>query len=135
MEFIHDDIANRCIRPFGQCHVCQDFRRAAKDGRIPIHRCVSRGDADIFRTKITTQGEEFFVHQSLNRTGVNAAFALGHGFEMQSRGNERFTRSGWGIENHIVPLEQFQNGLLLGWIQFQFPFGDIIQKTIQHLLA
>ena len=135
VKLVHDHLAERRVRTIAQRIVGQDLRRAAENGRVPVHRGIPGGQTHIFGPEIPTQGEEFFIHQRLDRAGVNGTLPLRHGLEMQRRGHQRFPGSRGRIQDHVLVIEQFQNRLLLGWIQFQFPLHHVIQKPVQQVRA
>src|SRR6266404_6691856 len=97
MELIHNYFLYGSQRALAQGNVRQNFRRAAKDGGIPINRGIASAEADIFRAKFAAKREPFFIDECFDGAGVDRSFVLSDCFEMQSGGNERFARSGGGI--------------------------------------
>ena len=77
MEFVHDDILDIGRRAFAQGDVRQNFRRATKDRRIAVHRGIAGAEPDIVRAELPAQRHAFFIHQRLDRAGVNRTLALG----------------------------------------------------------
>ena len=133
MELVHDYVAERSLRPLTQRIVCQDFRGAAKDRGLAVHRGIPSGQTHIFRPEIPAEGEELLIHQRFDRTRVNRALSLRHGLEMQCRGHQRFSGTRGRIQDHVLVIEQFEDRLLLGRIQFQFPLRHVIQKPVQQI--
>ena len=132
MEFVHDDLLHIGRRAFAQRDVGEDFRGAAEDGRVAIDRRVAGAEADVVRAELAAEGHELFIHQRLDRAGVNGAPALGDGLEMQRRGHERFARPGGRVQDDVLLLEQFQDGRFLGGIKLQPPSLHVIQKAPQQ---
>ena len=83
MKFIHDHRAHLGVRAAGQRDVRQNFCRAAQHGRVGVDRSITGHHADIFRTEISAEAEEFLVNQRFNGTGVNRALPRAECFEMQ----------------------------------------------------
>ena len=116
-------------RAFAQRDVGEDFRGAAKDRRVAIHRRIAGAEADVVRAELAAERHELFVHQRLDRAGVNRAFSLGEGLEVQRRGHERFARPGGRVQDDVLLLEQFQDGRFLRGIKLQPPPFRVIQKA------
>ena len=117
MEFVHDDFLHIGLRAFAQRNVGEDFGGAAKNGRVTIDRSVAGAEADVVGAELAAEGHEFFIHQRLDRAGVNGASAPGDGLEMQRGGHERFARPGGRVQDDVLLLEQLQDGRFLGGIK------------------
>ena len=76
MELVHHHLTDFGVPALAQRQVCQDLGGAADDGGIRIDGGVSGDHSDIFSSEGITQGEEFLVHQGLDRGGVPGAAAL-----------------------------------------------------------
>ena len=129
MEFVHDHFLHVGRRAFAQRDVGEDFRGAAKDGRVAIDRGVAGAEADVVRAELAAERHELFIHQRLDRAGVNGAPALGDGLEMQRGGHERFARPGGRVQDDVLLLEQFQDGRFLRGIKLQPPSLHVIEKA------
>ena len=117
---------------FAQGDVGQDFRRATEDRRVAIDRGVAGAEPDIVRPELAAERQPFFIHQRLDRAGVDGTFALGQGLEMQRRRHERFARAGRRVQDDVLLLEQFQNGRLLRGIKLQLPPLGIFEKASEQ---
>src|SRR5688500_20270267 len=51
---------------------------------------------------------------------------------MQGRGDQRFPRSGRGIEDDVLVVEQLQDRRLLSRIQFQAPLRHVLEETVEQ---
>ena len=79
--------------------------------------------------ELPAQREPFFVHQRLDRAGVNAAPPLRERLELERHRHERFARAGGRVEDDVALLEQFQQRGLLRGVELQpGPAGEL-QKT------
>ena len=121
MKFVHDHVLHVGRRAFAQRDVGENFRRAAEDGRVAVHRGVAGAQADVVRPELAAERHEFFIHQRLDRAGVNRAPALGDGLKMQRRCHQRFARSGRRVEDDVLLVEQFQDGGFLRRIKLEPP--------------
>ena len=136
MEFVHDDFLDIGLRALAQGDVGQDFRRAAKNGRVAVDGGVARAEADVFRSELAAEGEPFLVDQGLDRAGINRAPALGQSLELHGRRHERFPRAGGRIQDDVFLLEQLQDGGFLGGIELQSPALRVFEKASQqHIIA
>ena len=132
VEFVHYHIVNRRLRPLAQRHVREDLRRAAQDRRIAVHRRVARAQAHILRAEFPAQRQPLLIHQRLHRARVHRAPPMRHGLEMQRRRHQRFPRPRRRVQDHIAPVEQFQNRILLRRIERDASRRDVVEKTIQQ---
>ncbi len=135
MKFVHDHVLHVGRRAFAQGDVRENFRRAAKDGRVAIHRGVAGAQADVVRPELAAQRHEFFIHQRLDRAGVNRAPALGDGLKMQRGGDERFAGAGGRVQDDVLLVEQFQDGRFLRGIKLEPPARDVIEKLFQQQIV
>jgi len=96
-----------------QRDIGEDLRRATEhrgtgvDTRVPGHH------ADVLGAEVPAQREELFVDERLDGTGIDGALTRAERLEMEGCGDERFSRTGRGVENHIVSGEDLQDCLLL----------------------
>ena len=134
VKLVHDDLAERSLRAISKGVVGENLRRAAKDRRLAIHRRIARGHADIVGTKVATQRQEFFIHQRLDRAGIDGSPPLRERAEMQRQCHQRLPRAGGRVEDHVAIIEQLQNGLFLRWVEFQLLLRHIIKKRRQQLV-
>ena len=88
VELVHHNVADTGARTLAQGDVCEDFRGAAQDGRIVVHRGVAGAQADVVRTELAAERHELLIHQRLDRTGVNRTAAPCESLEVQCRGHE-----------------------------------------------
>ena len=135
VKFVHHHVTHVGLGALAQGNVCQDFRRAAEDGRIAVHRGVAGAQADIIRAEITAEREEFFIHQRLDGAGVNRAATFGDCLKMQRGGHERFAGAGRRVEDDVFVLEQFENGVFLRRIKLELPAQDIIEKALEQQIV
>ena len=135
VELVHHDVPDTGARALAQGDVREDFCGAAQDGRVVVHRRIAGAQADVVRAELTAERHELLVHQRLDRTGVNRAATSGQSLEMQGRGHERFPGTGRRVQDDILVLEQFQDGLLLRGVKLKPPARDIIQKPSQQHIA
>ena len=77
VELVHDDIVDFRLLAIAQGDVGQDLGGAAQDRCPAVDACVAGHHADIFRPEVAAEGEEFFIHQCLDRAGVDGLAALG----------------------------------------------------------
>ena len=105
MKFIHDHLAHPGGRAFAQGNVGEDFGGAAQDGRVVVDGGVAGAQADVVRAKITAKSHEFLIHQGLDGAGIDRAFALGNGLEMEGGGHEGFPGAGGGVKDDIFLIE------------------------------
>jgi len=129
VKLVHDDLLHVGRGPFAQGEVGQNLRRAAQDRRVAIDRGIARAQADIVRPELAAQPQPFLVHQRLDGTGINGAFAPRDGLEMHRRRHQRFARPGGRVENHVLLLEQLQDGRLLRRVKLQPPGFGVFQKA------
>ena len=85
MKLVHDDLAEGRVGPQAESILSEDFRRAAENRGIAVDGGVARGQAHIIRSKITAESEKLFIHQRLDRTGVNRAPPRGQRPEVKGR--------------------------------------------------
>src|SRR5574344_193887 len=117
MEFVHHHVFYRKLVPFTERPVREDLRRAAKNRSVLVHRSVARGKPDVLRTEFTAERHPLFVHESLDRACVHGATPARKAFEMERERDKRFTGTRGRIENYVFPVEQFQDRVLLCFIQ------------------
>ncbi len=132
MEFVHDHLLHIGLRALAQRDVGEDFRGAAKDGRVAIDRRIAGAEADIVGAELVAEGHEFLIHERLDRAGVNGASSLGDGLEVHRRGHERFARPGGRVQDDVLFLEQLEDGRFLGGIKLQPPSFHVFQKAPQQ---
>ena len=135
MKFVHDDRADFGVLAAGQGDVGEDLGRAAQDGSAGINGGVAGHHADVLRAEVAAEAEEFFVHQRLDRAGVDRALAGAEGLEMQRGGNQRFAGAGRGVEDDVAAGEEFQDGLLLLGIERQPALGHRLQEGVEHRIG
>ena len=135
VKLVHDHVLHVGRRAFAQRDVREDLRRAAEDRRVAIHRRVARAQPHIFRPKLPAEREPLFIHQRLDRAGVNRPPSLRQALEMQRRRDQRFPRAGGRVEDDVLPVIQFQNRLLLRRIEHQLSLRDVVEKPPQQRTA
>src|SRR5690606_13753688 len=91
--------------------------------------------ADVFRPEGVAEGEEFLVGQRLDRDGVEGAPPEADGAELKGKRNERFPRSGGGVEDHVVPGEEFEDRLFLVVVGRRAGFLKIGQESTEDLIG
>ncbi len=119
MKLIHDHRFNSRPVTAGKGDVGEDFRRAAEDRGPRVHRRVPRHQAHVVRPVLPAEAEELFIHEGLDRAGVNGPLSPAEGKEKEGPGNERFARSGGGLQDHVPALIEFKDRLLLFLVEFQ----------------
>jgi hypothetical protein len=132
VKLVHHHVLHIRVRALAQRDVRENLRGAAEDGRVAIHRRVTRAEANIVGTELAAEGEPLLVHQRLDRAGVNGTPPLRDGLEVQRGGHERFARAGGRVENDILLLEQLQDGRLLRRIQRELAPLDIFEEAPQQ---
>ena len=88
MKFIHHHVVNIRVRAFAQGDVGENLRRAAENGRVAIHGGVARAEANVVGTELAAERHPFFVHERLDRAGVNGALPFRERLEVQRRGHK-----------------------------------------------
>jgi hypothetical protein len=58
--------------------------------------------------------------------------ALGERFEMKGGGDQRFAGAGGGVEDDVLFVEQFEDGLFLGGIECQTLFFDVFEESAKE---
>ena len=129
VELVHHDILHVRLRAFAERDVREDLRRATEDGRVAIHRGVAGAEADVVRTEFAAEREPLLVHERLDRAGVNRAFALRDGFEMQRGGDERFAGAGGRVEDDVLVLEELEHRRLLRGIELELAALDVFEEA------
>ena len=113
MELVHHDVLNIQFSPFAERTVFQNFRSAAKDRSLHIHRRIARRKAHIFRTEFFTKRHPFFIHKRLDGTRVNGTASERKTHKMHRQSDHRLSTSRRRIQNHILIVEEFENRILL----------------------
>ena len=85
VELVHDHFGEGSSVPVTQGVIGEDFGGAAEDGGVAIYGGIPGGHADVLRSELLAEREEFFVDQGLDGTGVDRAAALGDGEEVHRR--------------------------------------------------
>lgn len=85
MKLVHDDFAEGRVGPQAERILREDFCRAAENWGVAVDRGVARGQAHIVRPEITAESKKLFIHQGLDRTGVNRSLARRQRPEMEGR--------------------------------------------------
>ena len=90
MKLIHHHVVHVGIRAVAERHVRENFRRAAEDGRVAIDRRIAGAEADVVGAELAAERHPLFIHQRLDRAGVDGAPPFRERLEVQRRGHERF---------------------------------------------
>ena len=62
VELVHDDIVDFGLRTVTQGDVGENLCSAAENGGTTIDAGITSHHADVLRSKIATEREEFFIH-------------------------------------------------------------------------
>src|SRR5690606_4240870 len=102
VKLVHDDHGQAGLVAAGEGLVGEDLGGAAEDGGGRVYGGVAGHHADALGAEVAAEGEEFFVHQRLDRAGVDGAFAAGEGEEVGGGGDEGFAGAGGCIQDDIT---------------------------------
>ncbi len=69
--------------------------------------------ADVFRIENVAKGEKFLISQRLDRHRVIRATTLTELLELHGLRDQRFPRTGGGVKDDVLVLEEFEDGLFL----------------------
>ena len=119
VKLVDDDQVDVCRCSLTQREVGENLLGATDHRSICVHRRVAGDHPDIVRAQCTAQREELLRHQRLNRCGVIAAGVAGHAREVTGHTDHRFPRPRRRRQDHMVPGEQFEDGLFLGGVEVQ----------------
>ena len=134
MELVHHHIQDRAVLALVQGDVGENLGGAAQDGRAVVHRGVAGGKPYVLGAKFAAEGHPLLVHQRLDGAGVDAAAPLGKRLEMQRRGHQRFSRSCRCVQDDVLAVPEFQDGLFLGRIEREAAGGVHFEKTRQKVI-
>ena len=112
----------------------EDFCGAAEDGGVAVDGGVAGGHADAVGAEVAAEGEEFFVDEGLDRTGVDRAVACGEGAEVEGGGDEGFAGACGGIEDDVSAGEEVEDGFFLGWIEVHAAGGDDAEEAAEEIV-
>ena len=84
--------------------------------------------------KIVAQREEFLVGQRLDRDGVIRTAALAEGLELERERDQRFAGAGGGVEDDVVAGEEFENGLFLMVVGFDFRGAEVVEEGVEDVV-
>jgi hypothetical protein len=119
VELIHDDEVDVGVRSLSQRDVREDFRRAADDRGVRVHRRVARHHSDICRAEDVDEGEELLRHERLDRRGVERALALSECREVRADRDERLTGARRRAEHDVVARDKLDERLGLRRVEAQ----------------
>ncbi len=128
VKLVHDHVLHRGARALAQRHIGQDLRGAAKDRRLAVHRRVAGAQPYILRPEFAAQRQPLFIHQGLDRAGIDRAPPVRQAVQMQRRGHQRFSGAGGRIQDDVLIVKEFENRLLLRRVELQVPAFHELEK-------
>src|SRR5439155_26350867 len=85
--------------------------------------------------KLAAEGHPLLVDQRLDRAGVDGASAVGKRGEVKGGGDEGLPRARARVQDDVLPLEQLEDGLLLGRVERQALARDVVEEAPEQLVA
>ena len=132
VELVHDHRADVAFGAAVEGDVGEDLGRAAEDAGLRIDGGVAGHHADVLGAEVAAEGEELFVYQRLDGTGVDGAFAGAEGLEVEGGGDEGFAGAGGGVEDDVVAGEEFEDRLFLLGVEFESARGGDREEAVHH---
>src|SRR5690606_35601737 len=80
------------------------------------------------------QRQELLVRQRLDRHRVVRPPALRQRLELHGQRDERFPGPGGRVQDHVLVLEQLQDGLLLVGVRFRSGPGEEVEEGVQDVI-
>ncbi len=135
VELVEHRVIDRRTRALAQADVRQDFRRAAQDWRVAIHRGVAGGQPDQLRAELSAERHPLLVDERLDRTGVDGARAARDRREQHGRRHQRLAGPGGRVQDDVLSVEQLEDGLLLRGVEGEALVTDVVQEPPEQHVA
>ncbi len=132
VEFVHDHVLDVDVGALPQGQVGEDLRRAAEDGRVTVDGGIACGEPHILGPELPAEVEPLLVHQCLDGAGVDRPPPLSQGPEVQRRRHQRFPRACGCVQDDVLPLEDLQDGRLLGRVEPEPLALRVVQEPPQQ---
>ena len=135
MELVDNDVVHRGELAIAQGHVGEDFGGAADDGSVGVDGGIASDEADVLGTEGLAEGEEFLVGQGFDRDGVVAGATEAESAIVHRSGDEGFSGAGGGVEDDVLALEEFEDGVFLMVVGLDAGLDEVAEKILEGLLG